>query len=294
MKLFDVLKIKFPTLKAEECKLHLAGWNGRDDPLDIFLCGEFAAWQNWQGNRNFERPFIVSLIKLESQSQWLFAGVFSTHGCNSVEAQQDQRWTKTIGYSPTPDSHIIKPAFLYETKALPEFAELTGRLIIGFDRPGRQSYLKTENWVEQLNVNELRSRPLEVEEFPGFLKFLLPKRKLDLILGEEIESWKSALSSVAGVYLITDTNTGRHYVGSAYGKDGIWGRWKTYSETGHGYDKILQELLKNEGASYANDFQFAILEIVDSSAKQEDVIDRETHWKNVLCSRKSHGGYNAN
>jgi hypothetical protein len=187
MRLFDILKIKMPELKPDFCKIHLACWNGRDDPLDIFLEGNFPAWQNWQSNRNYERPFVVSLIKMDGESQWLFAGVYSTHGCSSVDAQQDRPWDKST---------------------LPEFAELTGRLIVEFARPGRQSYLKAENWAERLKVNELRPRPLEVEEFPGFSRVLLPKKKLDLIVREEITSWKSALASVGGVYLITDTKSG--------------------------------------------------------------------------------------
>jgi hypothetical protein len=208
MRLFDILKIKMPELKPDFCKIHLACWNGRDDPLDIFLEGNFPAWQNWQSNRNYERPFVVSLIKMDGESQWLFAGVYSTHGCSSVDAQQDRPWDKSTGYSPTAESQPIKPAFRYDTKTLPEFAELTGRLIVEFARPGRQSYLKAENWAERLKVNELRPRPLEVEEFPGFSRVLLPKKKLDLIVREEITSWKSALASVGGVYLITDTKSG--------------------------------------------------------------------------------------
>jgi hypothetical protein len=294
MKIFGILKLELPTLKPEECKIHLACWNGRDDPMDIFLRGLFTEWQNWQSNRNFERPFIVSLIKMYGGNRWLFAGVYSTNGCNAVDAQVDRPWDKSAGYSPTSESQIIRPAFRYDTKALPEFVELTGRLIVEFARPGRQSYLKAENWAEQLKVHELRPRPLEVEDFPGFSDVLLPKWKLDLIIREVIMSWKSALSSVAGIYLITDTKTGRHYVGSAYGEGGIWGRWKTYSETGHGFDKILQVLLKEMGTEYARHFQFCILETADTNASKDDVIDRETHWKNALCCREAYGGYNAN
>lgn len=294
MKLFDFLKIEMPGLKPEECKIHLASWNGRDDPLDIFLAGNFPAWQNWQSNRNFERPFIMSLIKMEGESRWLFAGVCSTHGCRAVDAQQDRPWDKSAGYSPTAESQTIKPAFRYDTKALPEFAELTGRLIVKFARPGRQPYLKAENWVEQLKVCELRPRPLEVEEFPGFSSVLLPKWELDIIAVQEIESWKSALSSVAGIYLITDTKSGRHYVGSAYGAGGIWGRWKAYSESGHGHNKILKSLLQKKEVTYSCNFQFSILETADINASADEILARETHWKNVLCSRESHGGYNAN
>jgi hypothetical protein len=293
MKLFDILKIEMQSLLPEQCKIHLAGWNGRDDPMDIFLRGLFPEWQNWQSNRVFERPFIVSLIKMDND-QWLFAGVHSTHGCDEVDAQQDRPWDKSAGYSPTLESQKIKPAVRYHTKALPEFSELTGRLIVSYVREARNAYRNAETISEQLLVSELMPRPLDVEVFPGFTRVLLPKWKLDIIVKNEIVSWKAALGSVSGVYLITDALTGQHYIGSAYGEGGFWARWKTYSETGHGFNKILQALLIEKGVDYARNFQFAILETADSSAGKDQVLERESHWKNVLFSRESHGGYNAN
>ena len=58
------------------------------------------------------------------------------------------------------------------------------------------------------------------------------------------KQWKMMLSNVYGVYLILDTITGQQYIGSAYGKDGLWGRWSNYIHTKHGGNKILIELLK--------------------------------------------------
>ena len=79
-----------------------------------------------------------------------------------------------------------------------------------------------------------------------------------------------------------------------YGEGGIWGRWAAYSWSGHGNNKILNDLLQNEGADYSRNFQFSILETADTNASKDDVLARETHWKNKLCSRECHGGYNAN
>lgn len=110
MKLFDLLKVELPSLKPVDCKIHLAGWNGRDDPLDIFLRGEFPEWQNWQSNRNFERPYIVSLIKLAATSAWVFAGVYSTHGCTSATHQTNRPWDTASGYAPTYEGQPVKSA----------------------------------------------------------------------------------------------------------------------------------------------------------------------------------------
>jgi len=64
------------------------------------------------------------------------------------------------------------------------------------------------------------------------------------------------LSSVAGVYLKTDMTDGNQYVGSASGKLGIMGRWRSYAETKHGGNIRLISLLEEEPDRYN---QFSIL-----------------------------------
>ncbi len=81
MDLFQLIGLMDSDVAADKCKIHLAGWNGSDDPLDVYLAGEFEDWQSWQSKRNFERPFVVSLISLSRDSQWLFAGVYDSEGC---------------------------------------------------------------------------------------------------------------------------------------------------------------------------------------------------------------------
>jgi hypothetical protein len=294
MKLYQILNLEMPFLKPVDCKIHLAGWNKRDDPLDIFLAGDFPAWQNWQGQKNFERPYIVSLIKMESPDRWLFAGVYSTHGCKSAEVQMDRPWDKRAGYSPTDETKNRKLVVHYETQELPEFTALTGRLIVEFARDARNSYRDAETIAEKLEVSELKPKRLEIGDFPGYANVLLKKITLDTIVQRGIESWKSALSSVAGIYLITNIKNGRHYIGSAYGEGGIWSRWVEYSETGHGNDKNLKSVLQQEGTDYSNNFQFSILETANINASIDEIRNREIHWKNALCSHESYGGYNGN
>jgi hypothetical protein len=100
------------------------------------------------------------------------------------------------------------------------------------------------------------------------------------------------LQSVAGIYCIADNATGKLYIGSAYGAEGIWGRWRLYSYAPHGNNKELIELLAQKGPNYATNFVFSVLEICDILSSNEDVISRESHWKNVLLTRKF--GYNSN
>ena len=152
MKLFDILRLVMPSLKPEGCKIHLASWNKRDEPLALFRAGDFAAWQKWQGHKNFGRQYIVSLIKLDNSSRWLFAGVHVTHGCRSVACQEDQPWNKRTEYRPTSKSKTVKHVFHYDTDELPQFGELRGRL-----RSALEEIAKFEQRVSFLRIVSLVS-----------------------------------------------------------------------------------------------------------------------------------------
>jgi hypothetical protein len=76
------------------------------------------------------------------------------------------------------------------------------------------------------------------------------------------------------------------------GAGGIWQRWVAYSQSGHGGNRELRDLLDREGPYYANHFRYSILEIADTHASELDILERESHWKSVLLSREF--GYNGN
>jgi len=67
---------------------------------------------------------------------------------------------------------------------------------------------------------------------------------------------------------------------------GIWQRWLNYAKNGHGGNMELRALLRKKGVSHASLFQFSLLEVCDLNSSDDYVIERETHWKNVLLSRE--------
>lgn len=47
------------------CKLHLAGSNGKEQPLDVFVQdkSQWKAWNEWRDKKNdFNRTYIITLI----------------------------------------------------------------------------------------------------------------------------------------------------------------------------------------------------------------------------------------
>lgn len=107
--------------------------------------------------------------------------------------------------------------------------------------------------------------------------------------------WKAALKDMKGVYLITDTSNGKKYVGSASGSDGLWARWGSYIETGHASNDALVKLIRRKGMNYARrNFTFTVLEAMAKTTADDEVINRESHWKQVLLTRDRDHGYNRN
>lgn len=269
MRLFALLRTLDPELTPEACKVHLACSNGTDDPLDVYLQGEFDEWQRWQTKRNFERPHVVSLIQMPVRNRWLFAGAHDAKGC-----------------APRNEHGRVR----YDMARRVQCDELDGRLIVDFERTGRASYLVAENWVGAMTVAEIRPKKIVIGEFPGYATALLTKKHLDIVVEQRVESWRSALENVAGVYVIADRSSGKLYIGSATGDGGIWSRWCAYSVTGHGGNAELRVLLGEKGAAHADNFQFGVLEIAGTHAN--DMIARECHWKDLLLTRMH--GLNAN
>lgn len=110
-----------------------------------------------------------------------------------------------------------------------------GRLTIDWGNSARMWHQKgtTEKPIVAIQADEK-------EVFSGFENLILTYDELKRIIDnqETFEAWYTAMSAVSAVYLIADRKEGTQYVGSAYGKDGLWGRWAEYIATGgHGATK---------------------------------------------------------
>lgn len=260
--------IKLAGVQLGKFKIHLA-MSRQGDPINYYYAGTFKDWQEHQTQRNFECEHVIGLINIE-KGHWLFAGVWRIDG----------------------PPKKIKDGWRYQTSEVAGLEHLAGRVIVSFLRTFRQSYLRGETFGSQLVVREIRPERLSVQDFPGYSSTRLTFDSLRVLAKQRPAAWLTALRSVGGVYLISDTSNGKLYVGSAYGDGGIWGRWENYADTRHGGNKDLVELLESKGKEHADKFQFSILEICDLLATKDEVIARETHWKNVLLSREF--GYNKN
>lgn len=85
----------------------------------------------------------------------------------------------------------------------------------------------------------------EPVRFPGFDALTLDYLQLQAVLREHrYAAWRTALASVIGIYLITDTSDGRHYVGKADGAENLLLRWAAYAANGHGGNVELRASIR--------------------------------------------------
>ena len=257
--LHDVWRVTAP----ENYKLHFARWNGANQPLEVWVRDkqEWQGWQEYRPARNdFNRPFIFSLMQFYHESDiWLFGGVYR------VSRRR-------------PDA--------YEVELTDEGAGFIGRLKLRSPYRERATRVKFENYYSGLEVQEVLREPYSGRSFPGFEDIDLSFEELETLVRNSRPDWKAALASVKGVYLISDTKTGRRYVGSAHGDQGIWSRWCSYIATGHGGNVELRALVSDPSLDYCRKwFRFALLEYRPGPTPDEVILAREAFWKRILLSR---------
>lgn len=182
---------------------------------------------------------------------------------------------------------ITGHGFKYEMSDVPGYDDLKERVIIRWENA-----ISWHQWIKnEMEIVEI-CPGLHYKRFTDYFDLILTYSELEEIVENQYNDWKMVLSSIKGIYLITDINTGKLYVGSAYGESGIWGRWNDYiSTSGHGNNKILRELM-NTDVDYKFNLQFSILMILPKTVTPDEAILKEQLFKRKLGSNSF--GLNAN
>lgn len=207
--------------------------------------------------------YIVSFIGEEGLAS-RFIGVFEVRG--GFEHNE---------YQPSIEGGTFK--FEYEIHEINGFDDLKERVIVKWSNA-----ISWHQWVDN-EMEVIQIHPgLHYKQFTDYFDFILNFGELKEIITNQYSDWKKVLSITKGIYLINDTKTGKLYVGSAYGDEGIWGRWNKYVLTnGHGDNKTLKELIAVD-PSHANNFQFSILMLLPRTITADEAIKKERLFKNKL------------
>lgn len=153
--------------------------------------------------------------------------------------------------------------------------DLRGRLVIAPRLT--QVYVRR---ADRLNtpIVEITAEPIWDGKPPDWRDFVRTGADLR-VLGPRavarLQDWR-------GVYLIFDPTDGQRYVGSAYGKENLYGRWMAHVRGDRGITARLQD---RDPAR----FIFSILELTSPTLPAEEVITIEHSWMQRLHTKREFG-----
>ena len=267
--------LRFDAAEVPNVRVKFNIYNGYDDPLDLYKTNPDevnVTWFLWHDDRRYFNvgQTAICLLKLRGD-QWLLTTIKKITRLLDV--------TDGVGY----DADEVK-----------EYEQYFGRLVVEYHNPCRTMGRKYENVMDELEVVQILNEQYTGNEFPGYENVRLSYPLLKNIVDRQLPGWVDALRNQKAVYLITDTKTGKRYVGSATSQTGmLLQRWSSYAADGHGGNVELRELVKQQGLDYVKEnFQYSILENYNARMDDGYILKRESWWKETLCTRTH--GYNKN
>lgn len=243
----------------------------------------FNAYQQTQGetleNAMLKATHIVSCIGHEPRKA-LYVGLYKIGKTKPLTREQYHRVPeyielKSLGHMGFNDTEP-RSCLWFDLVLDPFYREWKGKLILDWPPPERSWWRRAERNVisvsailEDSALDTAMKRWDEID-FSWSQLAILPKR------------WQAKLAEWRGIYYIFDTSDQKGYVGSAYGPDNLLGRWRNYSVTGHGGNRLLRQRAPEN-------FRFTILELVAPSTEATEVVQLENSWKERLHTRQPHG-----
>lgn len=235
---------------------------------------EHISWKRHSGSntsfRNISTKYCLQFIRLDKDQkweQWLFLGAYENCGVKSFA-----------------DGHQM-----YDLKLMDRFSHFVERLIVEYKKiqGPKQAKIKIENIETITVVSVLEKKYIQVNKpFEGYDKISLSFKELKTIIKSNADNWRILLENINCVYAITDSLTGKVYIGSTYGYNGVWQRWSCYVDTnGHGGDVVLKDLIEKD-PNYGNNFVFTVIEcFFNRDGNASYILERETYWKQVFTTR---------
>jgi len=277
----DVLNLTTQEIGNSKIEFNMqAGRNGRQF-LDLWLthsesekatgtCYECSYW-GWYGDkRNFyPGQWVFSFVRMPDD-EWLLISA-----AQIIDTPKDD-WA--------------------EVKILEKYVPLFGRLIIKCKKGNKfaRYTFNLSTYLDQSIIKEVLPCIYSGETFEGYDRVHLPYHRLaNIFNGKILPTYYEALKKITGIYCLTDTNTGKLYIGSASGGEGVAQRWGNYLDSKHGGNKKLISLFEQKGPEYFEKyFTFTLLEYFGLSYDPTKIHEREKYWKECFVTNKN--GYNNN
>ncbi|MBQ8292576.1 MAG: GIY-YIG nuclease family protein [Bacilli bacterium] len=278
LKLNDLLGLNEEELK--NTKIRLNTYNGETNPIEEYKKNPqtLLLWNYWNNKKYKEGQISIGLVKMSNNCWLLFTVGIITKVLDKLIYSEEN---KTGGVQ-------------VEYKTLEQYSDLYGRVIIYYENNSQQMFRNAEGFIDKLEVKEILPSVYTGFDFPGYDNVCLSYSQLETVILGNYPSYCNALANQKAVYVITDKNSGKLYIGSATSDQGmLLSRWTSYIQNGHGGNVKLKELVSKLGIEYVKqNFQYTIIENFNSKVDDKYVLQRESYWKTVFQTRKY--GYNDN
>jgi hypothetical protein len=238
----------------------------------LLRCGWFETYQSFQSKPKFDDcDYLISFTGLDGSRAKL-------HGVYRVGKRSPSASMPFPADIPYKDWH--QAGYHYELTRVADFNEFCGRVVIEW---GNAPLAWVQSGAKDKPIYEILPEGQTLPLFKDYLDFTLTFPELGYIVShpESNQGWRSRLQAVAGIYLVVATTTGKQYVGSASGAEGIWGRWSEYAADGHAGNVLLKKLIESDPA-YPHAFHYSLLQIVPRSYARQEVLRLEKHYKAKL------------
>lgn len=258
----------------------------------------FEEYQRIQPKDYFcKKRYIFSFIN-EKGTTARFIGVYEVADIVPV------RTAKPMKDYPLYGDYSREDLVYYDLKKLDILSDLSNRLVIEW---GTSTQKIVQHKWETLSKKPVLSIDEHPDDgFPGYENILWSFNEMKRYIKTpgRYPEIKKALSEVDGVYLVLDPIDNKQYIGSAYGAEGIYGRWSTYADTdgkggsdeGGANKKLAAHLNKNKKRYI--DLQYSILAVfhrTGNAAKDKKTAEQlETLYKKKLGTRNKETGLNLN
>lgn len=270
--------LNFSDEEIANVKVKFNQYNGCEDPLDLYKANPDEVnvnWFLWHDERHYfhKHQIAICFLKIATDT-WLMTTI--------------KRITEELEIDPSIGG------VGYKAEEVEKYQKYFGRILIKYHNTTRTMGRYFKSVMDDLEVLEILNEQFTGNDFPGYENVRLSYDQLKSVIDRKLPGWIAALKNQKAVYLITDTKTGKLYVGSATSQYGmLLQRWSNYVLNGHGGNKELKKLVQEKGFDYVkNHFQYSILENYNARMNDDYILKRESWWKETLKSREF--GYNDN
>lgn len=221
--------------------------------------------------KQLERADYLASFIGQQPGEAIFVGFYRVHGSRPISYKKFWKLPANIelrklgmkGWEKRSD----RPhSLLFNLRLTDVLHRCKGKLIIEWPRPER-------SWTRWADRNKF---PVDAILEESALDKGMPDWKELVLTWEALahlpKSWTNALAQWRGIYCIFDRADGKAYIGSACGKQNLYGRWKNYAARGDGGNKLLRRRSPDR-------FLFSIVERVSPDMSAEDVVQLEATWK---------------